>query len=128
MVTPSYVKKQSLWLKGKMLHGNLEQNCQQAMVEGADPASLFNSLTSAPELQHPPGEAKLVPAKPLATTSRETRTHGQDVSQEAASAAMGECHLRQHPREQPGCSFASPKHASAWGGWSWGGPAVVPAE
>lgn len=69
MVTPSYVKKQSLWLKGKMLHGNLEQNCQQAMVEGADPASLFNCLTSAPELQHPPGEAKLVPAKPLAITA-----------------------------------------------------------
>lgn len=91
-------------------------------MEGADPcASLCDCLTPAPEFQHPPAEAKLLPAKPLAITSCETRTRGQDMSQEAASAAMGECHLRQHPGEQPGCGCASPKRASAWEGWSRGG-------
>lgn len=103
MVPLTPVKQQRLWLKDR-------QNCQQATVEGADPASLCDRLTRGPELQQLPGEAEHVPAKPLAINGCGTRACGQDVSQEAATAGMCD-RPQQRPGEQPGC--ASPKRASA---------------
>lgn len=102
-VPPTQAKQQKLWPKGQ----TLEQNCQQATVEGPDPASLRNRLTPAPEPQRPPAEATLVPAKPLAIACCET--HGQGMSQEAASAVVGEHHLWQCPGNQPPPGWCRPQ-------------------